>query len=605
MTERQFIQQNKKKWEELESLLKRNHKDADQLNELFVKVSSDLSYARTFFPNRSVRLYLNNLTKRVFDTLGSKKEKLGIKDFIGFFSHSLPIAMFTARKAMLVSFVTFALAVAIGAFSSSHDERFAAIILGDSYIEMTERNINDGDPMAVYKDEAKVDMFLGITINNVRVSFLAFVLGILGGMGTIFLLMYNGIMLGSFQYFFYQKGLFVTSFLTIWIHGTIEISAIIIAGGAGLVLGGGLLFPKTRTRRESLQISALHALKIVVGTVPLFVIAGLLESFVTRQTELPTGVKATIIGLSLLFILVIYVLYPYYYCKKLGFKFSSKDVIRETDISFDYQLQKLRKISDVFSTAFLAYSRSFFVYMKHVFLPIILLSSIIYWLFSNYYFSGGVDIYLDVTNLYSHENGGLLLVLIGLSLGSYAITQIMMISHSLNMSIKSKLLFLKKHFITVFLSLSLLVLPFYFLPTWAIYFTLIINPFFLIFLWEKSIEKRFRFSQIGSAFNFAFSYIGYNLLLVLFLGIAIYLSLLLVETEISNMLVEFLSWHQMIDHYMTNYIWVNHILYSALVLLLLPLCYMLPMYQYHSIMTGLKALDLHLRFKSFGQDVRD
>ena len=77
---------------------------------------------------------------------------------------------------------------------------------------MTEENIEKGDPMAVYKDERKLGMFFGITTNNIRVSFLAFVLGFFGSVGTIIVLLQNGIMLGSFQYFFYSKGLFWTSF---------------------------------------------------------------------------------------------------------------------------------------------------------------------------------------------------------------------------------------------------------------------------------------------------------------------------------------------------------------------------------------------------------
>ena len=85
--------------------------------------------------------------------------------------------------------------------------------------------------MGVYKDMQQSDMFFAITFNNVRVSFLAFVLGLLASVGTGFMLFYNGVMVGAFQYFFYQKGLLLTSFLTIWTHGTLEISAIVLAGG--------------------------------------------------------------------------------------------------------------------------------------------------------------------------------------------------------------------------------------------------------------------------------------------------------------------------------------------------------------------------------------
>src|SRR3546814_13017991 len=84
-------------------------------------------------------------------------------------------------------------------------------------------------------------------------------------------------MLGAFQFFFYQKGLLLTSVLSIWIHGTLEISAIIIAGSAGLVMGNSLLFPGTWSRLESFRRGARRGLKIVIGLVPVFITAALLE----------------------------------------------------------------------------------------------------------------------------------------------------------------------------------------------------------------------------------------------------------------------------------------------------------------------------------------
>jgi len=159
-------------------------------------------------------------------------------------------------------------------------------------------------------------------LNRVRgkEAFRPFVLGIFASLGTILLLVKNGIMLGAFQTFFYQKGLFMTSFLTIWIHGTIEISSIVIAGAAGIILGNGLLFPGTYSRSVALRAAALEALIVLLSTVPLFVIAGFLEGFVTRHTELPNIVKVMIILLSLGFILAIYVIHPLKYYRQGRFR---------------------------------------------------------------------------------------------------------------------------------------------------------------------------------------------------------------------------------------------------------------------------------------------
>ena len=188
--------------------------------------------------------------------------------------------------------------------------------MGDTYVNMTLENIDKGDPMAVYKKMNEVDMFLGITVNNIYVSFLCFAFGIFFSLGTGYLLFTNGIMLGAFQYFFYTKGLLVESVLVIWIHGTLEISAIIIAGCAGLTLGNSFLFPGTYSRATSFVRGAKQGVKIAVGLVPIvalipiFITAGFLESFVTRHTQMPMWLSLTIIIGSLTFIIWYFIIYP-------------------------------------------------------------------------------------------------------------------------------------------------------------------------------------------------------------------------------------------------------------------------------------------------------
>jgi len=122
--------------------------------------------------------------------------------------------------------------------------------------------------------------------------------------------MSNGIMLGAFQYFFHMHDLLLESILVIWIHGTLEISSIIIAGAAGLVLGNSILFPGTYSRIQSFRIGAKEGLKIVLSLVPIFITAGFLESFVTRYTEMPVFLSLTIILGSLSFVVWYFFIYP-------------------------------------------------------------------------------------------------------------------------------------------------------------------------------------------------------------------------------------------------------------------------------------------------------
>ena len=114
---------------------------------------------------------------------------------------------------------------------------FCRIILGDGYVEQTLQNIQDGKPMAVYDGGAQGSMFLGITINNIGVAFRIFAMGLVSSVLSAILLFYNGIMLGCFETFFAQHALLTESLLAVFMHGTLEISAIIVAGAAGLALG--------------------------------------------------------------------------------------------------------------------------------------------------------------------------------------------------------------------------------------------------------------------------------------------------------------------------------------------------------------------------------
>ena len=117
-------------------------------------------------------------------------------------------------------------------------------------------------------------------------------------------------MLGAFQYLFIREGIFWDSILTIWIHGTIEIACIILAGAAGITMGGGLVFPGTFGRLQSLQLSARRGLLLMVSIMPLIVLAAFIEGFITRYASAPYAVRGLIIIGSLIFVLGYYCFYP-------------------------------------------------------------------------------------------------------------------------------------------------------------------------------------------------------------------------------------------------------------------------------------------------------
>jgi uncharacterized membrane protein SpoIIM required for sporulation len=123
---------------------------------------------------------------------------------------------------------------------------------------------------------------------------------------------------GAFQYFFFARGLGWKSVLVIWIHGTLEISSFIVAGAAGLVLGNSILFPGTHKRVHSLRRGAKDGLKMMVGLVPIFVVAASLEGFVTRYSGMPVWLSLLILLSSLSFIIWYFIIYPVRLHKKIN-----------------------------------------------------------------------------------------------------------------------------------------------------------------------------------------------------------------------------------------------------------------------------------------------
>lgn len=317
MREVTFLKKNADKWKEIEAFLSAKDKiDPDKLADLFIELTDDLSYSRTFYPASKTTQYLNSLTAKVHQSIyKSKKEKK--ERFVQFWKYEAPLLFYKHRIKIFIAFSIFTLSMLIGIVSSAGDSGFVRLIMGDSYVNMTLENIDKGDPLAVYKQMNGVDMFLGITFNNIRVSFFAFIFGLLISFGSGWMLMSNGIMLGAFQYFFHIHDLLFESILVIWIHGTLEISAIIIAGAAGLVLGNSILFPGTYSRIQSFRIGAKEGLKIVVSLVPIFITAGFLESFVTRHTGMPVYFSLAIILGSLTFVIWYFIIYPRRIFKKI------------------------------------------------------------------------------------------------------------------------------------------------------------------------------------------------------------------------------------------------------------------------------------------------
>jgi uncharacterized membrane protein SpoIIM required for sporulation len=321
---------------------------------------------------------LNKIARQYFSIIYShKKEKHNA--FMLFWLDELPQIILYCKRELVISLLVFLMAMAIGVFSSINDPQFVNTILGDSYVAMTDKNIESGDPMAVYKQHNELDMFLGITLNNLMVAFRTYVLGIFLGIGTLASLLGNGIMVGCFQYYFVERDLFVESALTIWLHGTLEISSIVLAGGAGLTLARGLIFPGTYSRLQSLQISGIRSLKFMLGITPVFVLAAIIESFLTRYTDASAVVRISLIALSAIFIVGYFVVYPWMKSRS-GFTVPLKEIRLQPSISEPVNFFRIKNNADVLKDTFLFYARYNGKFLPWIFL-ISLATSVCYFLF--------------------------------------------------------------------------------------------------------------------------------------------------------------------------------------------------------------------------------
>lgn len=310
MREAAFVRQNKEKWIAFEKAINLGSKtDPDELADGYIQLTNDLAYAQTYYAESKTLLYLNSLASQAHQKI-YKNKKESRNRIIDFWGHEFPVFFKQYHKTLGVSFLIFIIAVCIGSISALNDSTFVRLILGDAYVNETLNNIANGDPTAIYKSGSEIGTFLGITINNIRVAFLAFAFGVITSIGTAYILFSNGVMVGAFLTFFYTKGVFFEANKQIWLHGTIELSVIVVAGCAGLIMGNSILFPKTFSRRVSFMKGAKDGLKVVVSTLPFFVIAGFIEGFITRYSDMPNWLAFTIIWASLTLIVFYYLIYP-------------------------------------------------------------------------------------------------------------------------------------------------------------------------------------------------------------------------------------------------------------------------------------------------------
>ena len=561
MKETGFIKHNIKKWTSYEGELKKKKKDPDQISKLFIQITDDLSYAQTFYRNRSVRVYLNGIAQLLFNDI-NKSERFKFKTFVDFWKIELPVIMYKARFELLFSLLIFGTFIGIGIISSIYQPEFARTILGDNYVDMTMANIEKNDPMAVYKKANELDMFLAITLNNIRVAFITFVFGVFFGIGTLFSLLRNGIMVGTFQYFFIERDLFKESFLTIWQHGSLEISAIVIAGAAGFTIGRGLIIPGSYTRFQSLRITAKRGLKIMLGLIPVFIMAGFIEGYFTRHTEAPDFVRITTIVLSFSFVLFYFVFYPRTVANKHP---EQLDIDEKISASAD-EMPNLKKIlsSELLFGGTLKIFKEMMPKRLFLILLIALIGGLVFSLGYNFFLPDFIGNILDngsLIDIFNYKNNKYMFGLNTLVLTVVFFTGFMQFQVLAEKRMDEKTIRTGKikHLInSLFMSMAINV-PFFMALGWGIFFFIVSLPILIIILKTSHKQNLFFIQGIGPGFKLINKNFGDFLLLNLefmFLGA---LLMTIISPLTLRGLFEFVQWNLWLEDMFANMI-INFLL---------------------------------------------
>ncbi|WP_141334036.1 stage II sporulation protein M [Paenibacillus sp. tmac-D7] len=305
-----FIREHKPVWSELEQLLEPFERSKrtvqamqiDRLTLLYKTASAHLAFAQTYYPGDEIVPFLNQLVSRAHQALfaGQRQPAGRLADF---FKSQFIGFVLERRRFIAAALLLFIIGGLSGFLAVWSDPLNLYTVIPAQIAE----SINPHQVGRGHDDLQSAVMSSTIMTNNIRVAVLAFVSGITFGLLTVYLLLYNGLLIGALTAVFWQSGNSYRFWAYILPHGIIELAAIFIAGGAGLYMGYRMINPGPYTRKYMFLRSVKESALLLVGTIPLFVIAGIIEGYIT-PSGLSLEAKYAFAGLTLL-ALAVYVLY--------------------------------------------------------------------------------------------------------------------------------------------------------------------------------------------------------------------------------------------------------------------------------------------------------
>jgi uncharacterized membrane protein SpoIIM required for sporulation len=304
-----WIAKRKAHWERLEALLVRgrggvaalSHHELQELALLYRQTAADLAAAREDAANLRLAAYLNQLLGRAHNLVYAVRRGRS-RGILAFYTQTFPLIFRRTWRYTAAATALFAIGALGGIVLSISDPGFQRFVLGGQMIDTIDRREMWTHSIVSIKPLASS----AILTNNLSVAFSAFALGMSAGLGTIYIMLFNGLMIGVIGTACHRAGMSLPLWSFVAPHGALELPAIFIAGGAGLLLARGILAPGLLPRRDAIAESGAAAIRLLLGVIPLLIVAGVIEGFVS-PTPLGPAVKF-VIGAALLILLLLYVL---------------------------------------------------------------------------------------------------------------------------------------------------------------------------------------------------------------------------------------------------------------------------------------------------------
>ncbi len=310
MISTRWLEKRKPYWTRLEQLLDQSTRkgfrslgrsELQELGLLYRQIAADLAALREDRGSVHFARYLNQLLARAHNIIYSA-HKTSPSEALNFFVVTYPQIFRRNLRFVQVAFLIFAVSAAVGAVITFQDPDFKLSILGPSMVQTIEKREMWTHSIVGIKPLASS----AIMTNNISVGFMTFALGITAGLGTIYMLLFNGLLLGVIAMACHLSGMSLKLWEFVAPHGVLELPAIFLSGGAGLRIAAGLLFPGYLPRRESLVRAGTEAVQLLLGSIPVLVVAGVIEAFVS-PTGLATSLKFAMA--AALFVLLLFYLF--------------------------------------------------------------------------------------------------------------------------------------------------------------------------------------------------------------------------------------------------------------------------------------------------------